>query len=539
MTVLLLVCPASRGAPSQPQLLTHGTDDAYWIARVEPVPETSGQRTVLQLRAKFDDRWKLVGSIDSRAISLADRGTDLAVLLDTGQWMLLWPGGGTVGRSLPAGMRILALGGDGGNTLWAVGRGEFRESGSPTTAPATVPTTEGATSIDLPTSRPTTSSADPLSETLAIYQLAGNEWQPRATLPADFDTSRYGEVSLAVIASVPTMALRDAAGNVRVLRLRDAANGKPPVFENVSLGKAGAFKLLVQPTRSALWLDSAGPVGSILFLDDLHAQPVALSAPQDLTGADERSVTAASGAIRLVYAHDGKLYEQSYAPDGQVKGTPRLLPVSQPAPTRGVYEWFMLPGLLLLTFLVFGPTRRRPEEMPVIGGDESPSADVIESGTEDRSTRARQRLVIAPPPLRFIAGMIDAFPLVIVAFLAGMQMQGTAPEDVSEIVSRWGGTPLLAVGVHFLHTFIAEMIWGRSLGKWVMGLRVVAMNGQRPGPGAVLARNVIRVIELGLVGVPMMLVFFTPLHQRAGDLAAGTAVVIERPAGASDDDDDE
>src|SRR5262249_31716512 len=70
--------PGSSNAEAQ--LLAHGTDDAYWIARVEPI-ETStglgsgggggGVRSTFQVRTNFDGKWKLVGSLDSRAVALA------------------------------------------------------------------------------------------------------------------------------------------------------------------------------------------------------------------------------------------------------------------------------------------------------------------------------------------------------------------------------------------------------------------------------------------------------------------------------------
>jgi uncharacterized RDD family membrane protein YckC len=66
---------------------------------------------------------------------------------------------------------------------------------------------------------------------------------------------------------------------------------------------------------------------------------------------------------------------------------------------------------------------------------------------------------------------------------------------------------------------------GRTLGKQALGLRVVTRQGGRPGPAALLLRNVVRLVDL-LVGVPLMAL--DPLSRRVGDRLAGTLVVHGR-----------
>ena len=65
---------------------------------------------------------------------------------------------------------------------------------------------------------------------------------------------------------------------------------------------------------------------------------------------------------------------------------------------------------------------------------------------------------------------------------------------------------------------------GQTLGKRLVGLRVVTRLGGRPGAAALLVRNVVRVVDV-LVGVPLMMA--DPLARRVGDRLGGTVVVRE------------
>ncbi|HEU5002642.1 MAG TPA: RDD family protein [Actinomycetota bacterium] len=82
------------------------------------------------------------------------------------------------------------------------------------------------------------------------------------------------------------------------------------------------------------------------------------------------------------------------------------------------------------------------------------------------------------------------------------------------IVVFWGYFPLF------------EEIWnGRTIGKRALGLRVVRVSGQPSGFVSILVRNLLRPIDMALLG-PIFMVL-TRRHQRIGDLAAGTVVIRE------------
>jgi uncharacterized RDD family membrane protein YckC len=62
----------------------------------------------------------------------------------------------------------------------------------------------------------------------------------------------------------------------------------------------------------------------------------------------------------------------------------------------------------------------------------------------------------------------------------------------------------------------------------IMGLRVVNLDGSTPDAPSLLIRNFLRVVDIGLAGVTLVFILFSPLRQRIGDVAAGTVVVRDR-----------
>ena len=66
---------------------------------------------------------------------------------------------------------------------------------------------------------------------------------------------------------------------------------------------------------------------------------------------------------------------------------------------------------------------------------------------------------------------------------------------------------------------------GRTPGTMALRLRVVTAEGGRPGPSALLMRNLVRALDL-VFGVPLMAI--DPLSRRLGDRLAGTRVVHDR-----------
>ena len=63
------------------------------------------------------------------------------------------------------------------------------------------------------------------------------------------------------------------------------------------------------------------------------------------------------------------------------------------------------------------------------------------------------------------------------------------------------------------------------------GIQIVTRDGGSPGVGALLTRNVFRLVDSLplLYGVGLLATIVTRNHVRIGDIAAGTLLVYERP----------
>ncbi len=84
--------------------------------------------------------------------------------------------------------------------------------------------------------------------------------------------------------------------------------------------------------------------------------------------------------------------------------------------------------------------------------------------------------------------------------------------------------------VMVLYYVLLEGWLGVTAGKWVLGLRVVAVDGGKPGIKRSVLRNVLRAVDslpaFNILGV--MLILRSPERARAGDRWAGTRVVHVR-----------
>jgi uncharacterized RDD family membrane protein YckC len=83
---------------------------------------------------------------------------------------------------------------------------------------------------------------------------------------------------------------------------------------------------------------------------------------------------------------------------------------------------------------------------------------------------------------------------------------------------------LCLLGLYEAHVTIVELIFARSIGKWLLGLYVVDMNGRRAGFVPLLTRNLFRIPEMIAV-VVLVFMFVSTDRQRIGDILAQTVVV--------------
>jgi uncharacterized RDD family membrane protein YckC len=144
-------------------------------------------------------------------------------------------------------------------------------------------------------------------------------------------------------------------------------------------------------------------------------------------------------------------------------------------------------------------------------------------------------LTIAGPGSRSYAFVVDwhirvllllAWAGIAHVIYAGGIVALQAPPGRDYFLTVW----LPALVIYFLYHPVLEIAMrGRTPGKRIAGVRLVTREGDIPGAGALLLRNIFRLIDsmpfVYLVG--LLTVVMTDQHVRVGDLAAGTLLVVD------------
>jgi len=134
-------------------------------------------------------------------------------------------------------------------------------------------------------------------------------------------------------------------------------------------------------------------------------------------------------------------------------------------------------------------------------------------------------------PLRFVAVVLDALivflPLALVVGLmtgGGYRQQFAGQTNVGINVDGRAFWYLLLLGVGYY--VICEATTGATLGKRMVGIRVVGENGEHVGLGAAVVRNLLRLVDaLFFYFVGFIFALLSKRGQRLGDRAAHTIVV--------------
>src|SRR2546430_1179225 len=146
---------------------------------------------------------------------------------------------------------------------------------------------------------------------------------------------------------------------------------------------------------------------------------------------------------------------------------------------------------------------------------------------------------LAGPGARAYAFLVDWHIRVVLAlgwFVSGALLYNghlsLAPPLSSD--ARWFGAVVApALAIYFLYHHAVELAMrGSTPGKRMAGVRIVARDGGAPSAGALLTRNVFRLVDsLPLCyGVGLITVVLTRDNLRIGDMAAGTLLVFEQAA---------
>lgn len=138
---------------------------------------------------------------------------------------------------------------------------------------------------------------------------------------------------------------------------------------------------------------------------------------------------------------------------------------------------------------------------------------------------------------RAVAFMIDQF----IVFILNMILYVTLffVMDVYEDFLASFTNPLLPIAIVIIITFVINVSYffvleyatgGRTIGKKVMGIRVIQENGHSITLLSSFIRNFIRIIDSlpAAYFIGIVMIFAHSKHKRLGDVVAGTLVVHER-----------
>jgi len=160
---------------------------------------------------------------------------------------------------------------------------------------------------------------------------------------------------------------------------------------------------------------------------------------------------------------------------------------------------------------------------------DSSQLDTISVKTSDNITLGYS---VAGLGSRLVAQILDnllAIPITLIAIL----LYGAVASDFVTSAEGAGyanlGAGFFAGFVYFGYFFVSEAVTGgKTPGKSAMGLRVIRLDGSAADFGAIAVRNIVRVVDVAVVLIGIVVMFFQPQTRRLGDLAAGTIVVRDR-----------
>src|SRR5438552_11573635 len=143
------------------------------------------------------------------------------------------------------------------------------------------------------------------------------------------------------------------------------------------------------------------------------------------------------------------------------------------------------------------------------------------------------RLELAGVGSRTAAVALDSLIIYGVLLLTAIVLGSVFSLD--SVAGGWASALLILLFyfAQIIYFVVLEGFWGgRTVGKRALGIRVVMDTGRAVTIGAVVVRNLLRVIDFLFPLAPfipgIILVLLTKSHKRLGDMAAGKIVVRDR-----------
>lgn len=127
---------------------------------------------------------------------------------------------------------------------------------------------------------------------------------------------------------------------------------------------------------------------------------------------------------------------------------------------------------------------------------------------------------------RMLAFIIDTFVIICYLFLA-FYLLSALNIDFGD---TWAFYMILSLPAFLYYVILETLLNGQTIGKRLMKVRVVKLDGSKPGLSSFVIRWVLRIIDVSLStgGVAVLTILIRGNGQRVGDIAAGTTVISEK-----------
>ncbi|MBD0778950.1 RDD family protein [Maribacter sp. ANRC-HE7] len=127
---------------------------------------------------------------------------------------------------------------------------------------------------------------------------------------------------------------------------------------------------------------------------------------------------------------------------------------------------------------------------------------------------------------RMLAYLIDSF--VIMAYTILMIIMLISMDIDME--DMWALYMLMGLPAFLYYLLFETFMDGKTIGKGLMKIRVVKLDGSKPGFSSYFIRWILRVIDVVLTsgGLAVLTILIRGNGQRVGDIAAGTTVISEK-----------
>lgn len=135
---------------------------------------------------------------------------------------------------------------------------------------------------------------------------------------------------------------------------------------------------------------------------------------------------------------------------------------------------------------------------------------------------------------RATAIIIDQLILSLINFIVVLALFLTSLTSIGGILDSGWLVAAVIIGLFILqwgYFFIFEYFSnGKTVGKRIIGIRVIQENGHSITLLSAFIRNLLRIVDMLPVSyvIGILFIFFNSKHKRLGDMAAGTIVVHER-----------